>query len=419
MIVLSKKGTKPFFYIYSWLVFTWMCISNQTLYTNYIPSVLILLLSVIPVFLFIYFSSENGVKKEYYAIIVLLSIVYFQLLIKNPNVSLFRTFVTIGCIFNISTIFVLSSSDKLNLLDTITDLFVVCLCFSIAGWVMKLAGHPLPVIDYVDFNDDVHYLNNCIVYYDNPDVFFLPRFRAFFIEPGQLATPCVYLFFARGAKIADWKNIILLAALLLSFSLAGYVTLFVGLILKNIFVSHKLKFIRLLAFTVIVGGISYFTVKIANEDNPLYSLIFQRLEYDENSGIAGNNRSDEVFEYYFAQYVKSGKIVFGIGDELPEGDANWANHASGIKKFFLNYGLIGVLSMLLLTVKILKINYCRENLVFFIVLWTAYIVRDLLQSQFWLIIAILGFYNLKHDDYIFRYKTVSDKTKFRIMSSLS
>ena len=84
-----------------------------------------------------------------------------------------------------------------------------------------------------------------------------------------------------------------------------------------------------------------------------------------------------------------------MGDEIPLGESNWTNNASGIKKFLLNYGLISVICMLLLTLKLLKINFCRDSIVFFVVLWLAYIVRDLLQSQFWLIIAILGFYNLK------------------------
>ena len=396
---LSRGTTKSLFFVYALLVYTWMCVSNQTLYTNFIPTAFLVLLSLVSLLVFVFFASRNKIRGTQAYIIILISIVYFLLLVKNPNVNIYRLIFTIGAISNLSALFFISVWDRLKLLEIISNLFVICLFFSICGWVMNLAGHPLPVLAYVDFNDDVHFLNNCILYYDNADFTFLPRFRGFFIEPGQLATPCVFLFFARGGKFKDWRNIILLIAIVLSFSLAGYIALLIGVFLKSIFVSKKFRIVKLLLFTLIVGGAAFFTIQIADEDNPLYSLIIQRLEFDDEKGIAGNNRTDDVFEYHFSQYVKSSKILFGIGDELPAGDANWGNHASGIKKFFLNYGLIGVLCMLLLTLRLLKQNYCKEAIVFFIVLWVAYVVRDLLQSQFWLIIAILGFCNIKLMDW--------------------
>lgn len=302
-----------------------------------------------------------------------------------------------GGICCVSSVLLLGNEDKEMLLDYITNVLVFISVLSLAGWIMHLVGYNVPVFQHVDLNDELHDLNNHYVYYDNVEegVTIFPRYRGIFIEAGQLATPYVYLFFARGGKIWDWKNIVLLLSILLSFSLAGYVTLGIGLFLNSFIGNKKHKFIKMLSFSLIVGTISFFIIKAENSDNPLYTLIIERLKYDEESGIAGNNRSDDIFDYYFAQYLKSDDIVFGIGDEIEIGDSSWTNHASGIKKFFLNYGLVGVIFMVLLTVGLLKDNFCSRTVVFFIVLWMAYIVRDLLQSQFWLIIAILGFYNLK------------------------
>lgn len=395
MINFSSKKNKIFFIPFTIVLFLLMCISNKTLYTNRIPDTLMLLLHLIPFFFFFFILSKNKITSNSIILILYVVIVYFQLLIKNPNNSFFRVVTTIGSIFSISSVFLLSNLDKKKLLDSITNIIIFLLLLSIAGWMLKLLGHPPPVIEHVDLNDNLHYLYNHIVYYDGDTFTLLPRFRAFFIEPGQLATPCVYLFFAREAKFKDWKNLVLLAALFLSFSLAGYVTLFIGLFLKYIFANQKFRLLKILSFILIVGTISFLTIKAANEENPLYSLVFQRLAYDEENLISGYNRTDEVFDYNFSQFLKSKKILFGMGDEIPLGESNWTNNASGIKKFLLNYGLISVICMLLLTLKLLKINFCRDSIVFFVVLWLAYIVRDLLQSQFWLIIAILGFYNLK------------------------
>ena len=391
------RQNRLFFYCYASLVFLLMCISNRTLYTPNIPDILIPLLYLLPpLFLFV-FSTKNKTTSIILRLILYVGVVYFMLYIKHPQVTFFRGITTIGGICCVSSVLLLSNDDKERLLDFITNIIVFISIFSLVGWIMHLVGYNVPVFQHVDLNDELHDLNNHYVYYDNVDqaVSVFPRYRGIFIEPGQLATPYVYLFFARGGKVRDWKNIVLLISILLSFSLAGYVTLVLGLFLNSFIGNKNHKFIKIFSFSLIVGTIAFFIIKAENSDNPLYTLIIERLKYDEESGIAGNNRSDDVFDYYFAQYLKSKDIVFGIGDEIEIGDSSWTNHASGIKKFFLNFGLVGVIFMILLTLGLLKASFCSRTLVFFIVLWTAYIVRDLLQSQFWLIIAILGFYNLK------------------------
>ena len=375
-----------------------MCVSNQVMYTNHIPDAFLFLLSFVPFFFFYIFSQKIGVSQKNFSLIFFVGLLYFLLFIKHPNNGLFRLIVMCGGWLNIASIILLSAKDKCKLLDIITNFIIVILIISSIGWILYLCGYGIPVYEYVDMHNDQHYLNNHFVFYDNAerDIFSIPRFRSVFIEPGQLATPCVYLFFARGGQFKDWKNIVLLISILLSFSLAGYVVLFLGIILNLIFVRRNVGIIKLLVLFSVMGTISFSIIKAANEDNPLYSLIFERLEYDEETGISGNDRSDTVFDVNFNKFVNSGDILFGIGDEMAEGEVNWANHASGIKKYLVNFGIVGVVTMILLTLLLLRMNYCRATLVFFIVIWTAYIVRDLLQSQFWLILAILGFFNLKN-----------------------
>lgn len=394
------RQNKFFFNSYAFLVFLLMCISNRTLYTPNIPDFLLLLIFLLPVFFFLVISSKNKTTSKSRALRLMfyVGVVYFMLYVKHPQVSLFRGITTLGGICCLSSVLFLADDDKEKLLDYITNVIALISIFSLMGWILHLIGFNIPVFQHVDLDDELHDLNNHYVYYDNVEqsVINFPRYRGIFIEPGQLATPYVYLFFARGGKIGDWKDLVLLLSIFFSFSLAGYMTLGLGLFLNSFIGNKKHKFIKMVSFSLVVGTIAFFIIKAENSDNPLYSWIIERLEYDEELGIAGNNRSDAIFDYHFEQYLKSGDVVFGIGDEIELGELNWTNHSSGIKKFFLNFGLVGVIFMVLLTVGLLKANLCSRTLVFFVVIWAAYIARDLLQSLFWLIIAMLGFYNLKN-----------------------
>lgn len=394
---INQKGA---FYIYATIVFITMCTSNRTMYTNHVPENFLLLLSIVQM-VFFCMLLENTRKHSVTLMIVLIGIMSFSLFYKQPNHSFFRVIISMGSFSTLSSVIFLSQKDKSALLDFISNAMCILLTISLIGWCLYLAGYTFPVFEYVDLKNDQHYLNNHYVFYDNANRLsdFFPRFRAFFIEPGQLATPCLFLFFARGAILKDKINIILLLAILFSFSLIGYVALFIGIFLKNLFVDKKYRIARIIGFVLIIYSIGWYSLKNASEDDPLMSLIIERLEYDEELGISGNNRTDVNFDNHFNRFLKSDKIFWGMGDEIKVGYGSWTNHASGIKKFFVNFGLLGIITMILLTGLLLKRNYCRETLLFFIIIWMAFLVRDMLQTSFWLILAILGFYNL-HEQYL-------------------
>lgn len=389
---------KGFFYTNAIIIFVWMCISNQTMYTHFIPYNLILVLSIVQM-VFLVVVAGNNKSPGIAQLLFLVAFMSFLFFYKHPEKSVFKAITSLGYFSTISAILLLSPKDKKALLELISNIMVVLLSISMIGWLIHLFVSEIPIFEYVDLNDDLHYLSNNYVFYDNANRIsnIFPRFRGFFIEPGQLATPCLYLFFARGANFSEKKDVILLISIFLSFSLAGYVVLLLGLLLKYLFTEVNMRNAKLIGFVLVVGSISFYTVKYANEDNPLVSFIIERLEYDEDIGIVGNNRSDEDFDNHFSNYLKTDKIIWGMRDEIKIGYQNWTNHASGIKKYFVFYGVMGVLVMLLLTVLLLKRNYCRATLVFFCVIWMAFLVRDMLQTLFWLIIAILGFYNLKEE----------------------
>ena len=376
-----------------------MCVSNRTLYTNHIPDTFVMLLGFISLLFFVFFLSCKK-NHTYFMVIFSVGIMCLLITIKYFDSSVYRAIIILGNFSLLSSIVLLSSVDKKALLDFLSKILFCILTISLIGWLFHLVGFTMPVLENVDLNNDVHNLNNHYIYYDNAYVLanVFPRFRGIFIEPGQLATPCVFLFFARGAVLKDKTNILLLLVIFFSFSLAGYITLIVGLFLFYLFAERKYKIARILGLLLIIGTTTFYIVKNANQDNPLLNLIIERLEYDKDLGVTGNNRSDTTFDIYYDQYVRSDKIFFGMGDEIKVGNTSWTNHASGIKKFFVYYGVFGVMNMIMLTLLLLKVYYCRSTIVFFVVIWLAFLVRDMLQTQFWLTLAILGFHNLKRID---------------------
>lgn len=389
-------SNKRLFYIYAIIVFVLMCASNRTLYTNHISTLFTIIMCITQLFFFI-ILLRNKIQNIVKYMIVLFGMMSFLLFFNTFNQTFGKAIYFIGTFSCTSSVLLLSHHDKDSLLDFISSILTTILAISVVGWLLRLSGFSFPVFEYVDLNDGTHDMTNNYIFYDSNKGFssVFPRFRGIFIEPGQLATPCVFLFFARGAKIKDWKNAVLLFCILLSFSLAGYVCLLVGLFLKYLFTKGKTRIAYILGFVLFIGTLSFYVFKYTNSDDPFISLIIERLEYDEELGISGNNRTDTEFDTHFEQYLKSDKILFGMGDEIPIGYASWTNHASGIKKFFVYYGLLGIITMIVLTILLLKRNYCRQSLAFFIVIWLAFIARDMLQTQFWLIIAILGFFNIK------------------------
>ena len=395
---LSVKN-RGLFYLYATIIFVMMCISNRTLYTNHIPDTFVMFLGIIQLVFFMMFLGGSK-HRSVFMLFLCIGIMILFSIFNYSNNSIYRVIINFGVFFSISSVLLLSNVDKKALLDFLSKVLFCILTISLVGWICHLVGYTPPVFDNVDFNNDVHNLNNHFVYYDIVDLMatIFPRFRGIFIEPGQLATPCVFLFFARGAKITDKINILLLLAILFSFSLVGYMVLIVGLFLNYLFVQGKYRIAKLLGYVLLLGLISFYLIKNANKDNPFTTLIIERLEYDEDLGISGNNRSDDLFDYNYDQFVRSDKIILGMGDEIKISNTSWTNHASGIKKFFVYYGLLGVVNMVLLTLLLLKVNYCRSTLVFFVVIWLSFLVRDMLQTHFWLTLTILGFYNLKRLD---------------------
>ena len=132
---------------------------------------------------------------------------------------------------------------------------------------------------------------------------------------------------------------VLLIALLISFSLAGYVLALMGVMLVK---SQKMKKFMPLIFLLVVVYI--IGVNYNNGDNLLNKYIIVRLEYDEEKGIAGNDRSSTITDNIFEdEYLSSSQnVLFGLPHYRGE-----AIGGSGYKTYIVKYGIFNLLFLLI------------------------------------------------------------------------
>ena len=308
--------------------------------------------------------------------------------------NIFSIFYYLLLFFSMSTVALLSVNEMKYLLKAITNCFVFILVVSIFGWILYLIGFPL------SYTGPFYHSNGYHVYYDY--YFFTvqagmggdyARFSSVFLEPGQMATPCVFLFHlnTRNDRIFRFKNLIMLTGIIMSFSLIAYGLLLLSIV-ANLLLRSKGRYripIAIATLSILIGVTWYFAT---NENSAFYVRIISRLEYDEESNtISGYNRTGDNFEIHYANLMSSSDKYFGARHELTQGD-NWTVQASGYKKFIVNHGIVGFALVILLLVILLRNNWCFASVVFFTIVLLAFIVRDLLTSPLWLTIAIIGMY---------------------------
>ena len=291
-----------------------------------------------------------------------------------------------------ASLFLLNAEEKELLLTAISKCLMLIIAVSVPAWLLFVVGYDLPHSDVIFHENGFHQ------YYDyyffrlsakSGDVFnmILPRFSSFFLEPGQLATPCVFVFFLNGARFC-WKNFPFILAILLSFSLISYVLLAVSLIVRRVLVNRKSILLQLFLAIVMIGGTYVYFTQFVDEENPVNKFIFSRLEYDKEKGISGNNRTSDYFERKYEKFYDSSDMYLGMSDKLEKSD--WTYNCSGYKKFIVRHGIIGFMLFVLFVVLIFVYNRSLASFFYLMILLMAFFVRDLLQAPLWLSLALLG-----------------------------
>ena len=261
------------------LSFTW----------NFTPGVVLTYTAIISLWYFLSSKREQNPKAG--SAIFILGLWYFYAILNSgSNIITQLTINSLNFIIVICIVF-LGKEDKRRLLDFITRITSIILAISLVAWILFLVNVPLPHSAEMMHDDNFHsYINYYFFLLTPREVFVLPRFLSVFKEPGHLASICVLLILAniKNTKEKRFDIIILSIALILSFSLAGWVVMGMVLLLLS-YVKGK-KIINIMGVLALFAALFFITA--SNEDSVVNEYIYNRLEYDESSGIVGNNRTN-------------------------------------------------------------------------------------------------------------------------------
>ncbi|MBO5834709.1 MAG: hypothetical protein J6R12_01540 [Bacteroidales bacterium] len=274
-------------------------------------------------------------------------------------------FVAMGTCVTFASIVFIRNEYKYKILETITKYMACLLSISLCFYVIRLLGFSLPF--EIIQKDDLYgqELNYYFFLLDGDGEIF--RFKGPFLEPGYLTLGVAPLLFLNKYNIKNIYVLLLLVVQLFSFSLAGYICLILGVVLRLLLLKKTvLTKIRLFISLVILMIIMLSTAKIVVGEDVFNTLILERLEWNKDTGtIAGNNRYTPYFEQRYKQFLKSEDLLVGSGWDysLSQESGN-----SGYKVFLFNQGLIGlVLSIFMYTSTIIR-NHDRKNILFVIFL---------------------------------------------------
>lgn len=237
-------------------------------------------------------------------------------------------------------VFMLDKKYQKDLLQSVTKwlcvLLLISLCAYLVSKVISLPHTPFNVPDndfYKTFDNYFFFLKSGMSD-DTLKAAGAMRFSSVFLEPGHLSMICTLMLFANKFKMKEQPLLwVAIACVVFSFSLVGYIIVIVSLILLKI-----RNIPSAVGITILVGGSWLFVTQIwDNGNNPVNILIFERLEFDKEKGISGNNRTVKQTDYFYKQCVADGRIITGVGSQK---DYGARIKGSGFKIFLLRYGVI-------------------------------------------------------------------------------
>lgn len=367
--------------------------SNRILYVRPIPETAIYLYSILSIFLLIsiHYKQLIHTSRFVFTCMCWLSMIwiYDQFWVGRPTIL---SIITIAVTIATGALIIMINAD---LRDRILSVFIktvkVLTAIALVGWIMFLAGIPLP--HYTDTSDPyyihtIYFLFNLNGY---PETQIIPRFAGQFLEPGHCGTMCIFILYIEKFNLKKIGNIVLLLGVLLSLSLAAY-GLLVGAVILTLY-NQRRYFSLLIMFSLFIA-IGLGAMVYNGGDNALNNAIVARLEMDEDGNIAGNNRTSGSFDKAYEKFLQSDSIWLGIGadafGEHEDGSDNITMGCASYKRYFFLRGIIGSSFVIFFLLFYLWKYRSKQAFGFFIVYLTANAIRDYPTMEMWMYLYLMA-----------------------------
>lgn len=243
----------------------------------------------------------------------------------------------------------------INTFQSLTKWFAILLIISLLFFILHYVGVPLPHQSL--WNPELKYDFDNYYFFVCGTEELLPRFRSIFGEPGHLTQGLILLLVANLFNLRDKYVLILFIAQIATFSLAGYISLFVAYTVLSLLNGKSMK--KLLMPIILLGVIVYFCIHMS-EYSFFYEIIGYRFNPDIDTGR--NDRNSYETQKLFDAFCQSISFLWGADSQtLSKIDG------SGYRVYLMHYGLIGLLFTILFYWKYTLTRKCKFCLVLFVV----------------------------------------------------
>lgn len=343
------------------------------------------------------FLIVNGRQGKFITKRRLLSIalLFLTLFYVSRRLSFYGYIHTFVIFLNFYTVLSLRRELKIDILKFVGKCYafiiLISLCFYLLNYVVGISL-PSSVVRYNDIEQYTYNNYRFFLTLHYLEFMLLPRFQSVFIEPGHLGMIASFLLYVFSFDMRKWYNVVLLVGSLLTFSLASYVLIAIGIILKTV-TKVKTAVIGLVLF--LASGLIVYQVATTYNggDNLINNMIVLRLAIEDGE-LAGNNRTQDDFDQEFNRSIRN-PVNLIFGKELDEKFA-WGN--AGYSLFLYMNGLLGLLLVIVLYLSFMQ-GYSLSNSIRLLLLFSASFLQRsyaLWTSQLIIFICGLALLELSH-----------------------
>ena len=311
---------------------------------------------------FLLMTKKHSLSKPVIFIIVIAILLSFMIHLRSGGNIIFGLFRLSQFVLLLAFVLKMNIIEKRRLVSISTNLYSWLVGISIVAYLLVLNGVSLPysIIEVPDNDFYPTFVNyKFFISFNYSNSLISNRFQSIFTEPGHLGMFSAIFLYINNYNIKRKSVLIIFVSLLMSLSLGGYVLLVLGYFLHIITISEKSFFAlsKIFLIVVLLGCIGFYFFK-NHQDSNFSLLILNRLELDEDKGIAGNNRTSNNFDlFYKTQFLTSTKaILWGKGSEKDELSFLKTDGSYSYKTFLLYHGSVTLLLLFFLYFGIVSIS---------------------------------------------------------------